>query len=437
MERWRNWARNQTAAPARTVRVHDANQIAEVVATTAAAGKRIKAVGTGHSFSPIARPCDVCLVLDPQVALLAVDESALQVTAPAGMSLRRLNRELWNLGWALPNLSDIDAQTLGGAISTATPGTGARHRGLASQVRAFDLVCADGNILRCSPTSQPRIFDLARVGLGALGVLASVTLQCVDAFWLHAVQTTMPLGTVSARMHELCEANEYFEFYWFTGSDVAVVKANNRANVRRRPSRRRVQGWLEDEVVGNLAFGALCNLGRSLPGLVPHLNRISSRSLAADYVDTAPQVLTTPRRVRFLELEYAVPRSQAPAVLAELVHIADKHAADVMFPIEVRFAAADDVPLSPAVGRDTAYFAVHVHRRQSKASYFAAAESLFREYAGRPHWGKLHSAAAGQLMHLYPRFPEFVRLREEIDPRQVFANPCLDRLLGPSDSGRP
>ena len=108
-------------------------------------------------------------------ALLAVDATGL-ATVPAGMTLRALNPLLWARGWALPNLGDIDAQTVAGAISTGTHGTGARHRGLADQVRALDLVTADGAVRTCSPSENAEIFAAARVGLGALGVLTSVTL---------------------------------------------------------------------------------------------------------------------------------------------------------------------------------------------------------------------------------------------------------------------
>lgn len=427
---WRNWADNQSAFPSRTLAPDGLDQIIDAVTTAVRSGLTVKVAGSGHSFSDIARPEGVLLTLQRQAAPLAADPDTGLVTVQAGITLRTLNRFLWTHGLALPNLGDIDAQTVAGAVCTASHGTGVHHHGLASQLRSFDLVLADGSVQRCSASIGPELFDLGRVSLGALGVLTTVSLQCEPAFWLHAVQATMPLDELTARVDELIDGNEHFEFFWFPDTEIAVTKQNNRAD-HPQQTRSRIAEWVSDELLANAGFELLCRLGRSAPRLVPSLNRLSSHSMSADYTAPAPAVFTSPRRVRFLEMEYAVPRAATREALTGIRQAATRYARDVTFPVEVRFAAADDIPLSMAYGRDTTYFAVHVYRGQPHQQYFQEVEATLTDLAGRPHWGKLHTKTARHLRAVYPRYDEFRALRDRLDPARVFRNSYLDRVLDP------
>ncbi|WP_300007307.1 D-arabinono-1,4-lactone oxidase [Pseudonocardia sp.] len=425
---WRNWAGNQHADPVRTVRARDAGDVVDAVRAAARDGLRVTAVGSGHSFTAIAAARDVALVApaDPDRMRLHGD----MVTVPAGLSLRALNAWLWDRGRALPNLGDIDAQTVAGAISTGTHGTGSAHRGIAAQVRALDLVTADGSLRRCSPAEHAEVFAAARIGLGALGVLVDVTLATVPAFRLHAVEATAPVDRVLADLDAYASGNDHFEFYWFPHTDLAITKCNNRTAAA-GPVRGRVAGWVGDEVVGNAAFGAVCRLGTALPRLVPRINRLAAEQFAApEHVARSYRVFTSPRRVRFLEMEYAVPREAVHEAFAGLRAAATRHARAVTFPVEVRVAAADDIPLSTASGRDSAYLAVHVQRGHPHEAYFGAVEDVMTALDGRPHWGKLHTRTAADLRPLYPGFDAFVALRDRLDPDRRFTNPYLDRVLG-------
>jgi len=341
----------------------------------------------------------------------------------------------------MANLGDIDVQTLAGALSTGTHGTGARLGGLATQVEALELVLADGSVVTCSASSRPELFAAARVGLGALGVISAVTLRCVPSFTLLADERPMPVDEVLERFDELAAANDHFEFYWFPYGRQALVKRNNRLTGRDAevgtavpPALPAWRRFWEFEVMENAGFGTLCRLGRARPRLIPALNRFSSAALSTrTYTDTSHRVFVTPRRVRFAESEYAVPRESLGQVVAELRRAVPRLHDPVMFPVEVRVAAADDIWLSTGYGRESAYVAIHQYTGLPYQEYFDRFESIVAGVAGRPHWGKLHSLDSGRLRSLYPRFDEFRRVRAEADPDGRFGNAYLTRVLGPHD----
>jgi FAD-linked oxidoreductase len=430
--RWRNWAGNERAV-AEVARPGSADEVAHLLVAAATAGRRVRPIGSGHSFSGIGVPIDVQLSCEGLGTVHTVTDDGL-VTVGAGTPLHRLNAELLRRGWTLTNLGDIDRQTVAGALATGTHGTGARFGGLATQVRGLQLVTPAGDVLTCDAERHPDVLVAARVGLGALGVVTSVTLQAVPAFALRAVEGPGTLTAALDGFDELMTATDHVEFYWFPHTDATLVKSNTRVPLEKglAPLPRWRALW-DDEVLANAAFAGVVATGRRVPALVPPLARMSAKALGArTWTDHAHRVFVSRRRVRFLEMEYAVPRVEAPAVLAELrrVHVANDWRA--AFPVEVRLAAADDIPLSTASGRDTAYIAAHVPAGTEPGSWFAALEAIAGTVGGRPHWGKLHHLDAEVLEKRYPRFGEFVAVRDRLDPTGVLANPYLDRVLRPA-----
>ncbi len=439
---WRNWAGTATAAPVRWCRPRSEAEMAAAVKDAAAAGLTVRALGSGHSFTAVAATSGVALDLSGWTGITAADTRTGLVTVRSGTPLRALNAELCGLGLAMANLGDIDVQTVAGALATGTHGTGARLGGLATQVEALELVLADGSVVTCSASSRPELFAAARIGLGALGVVTTVTLRCVPAFTLLADERPMPVEEVLEQFDALAEANDHFEFYWFPYGSNALVKRNNRvpggaaaagaagigAVPPPLPAWRRF--W-EFEVMENAGFGALCRLGRARPRLIPALNRFSSSALSArTYTERSDRVFVTPRRVRFTESEYAVPRESLGHVISELRRAVPRLPDPVMFPVEVRVAAADDIWLSTAYGRESAYVAIHQYAGLPYQDWFDRFESIVAEVAGRPHWGKMHSLDAARLDALYPRFGDFRRVRAEADPERRFGNAYLTRVLG-------
>ena len=437
---WRNWAGTAAATPARWCQPRSEAEICAAVKDAAAAGLPVRALGSGHSFTAAAATSGVALDLSGWTGITAADTRTGLVTVRSGTTLRALNAELARLGLAMANLGDIDAQTLAGALCTGTHGTGARLGGLATQVEALELVLADGSAVSCSASSRPELFAAARIGLGALGVIATVTLRCVPSFTLRADERPLPVEEVLEQFDALAAANDHFEFYWFPYGRKALVKRNNRLPVpaaQAAPVPGTMPGWRrfwEFEVMENAAFGALCRIGRARPRLIPALNRFSSAALSSrSYTDVSQRVFVTPRRVRFAESEYAVPRESLVHVIAELRRAVPRLPDPVMFPVEVRVAAADDIWLSTAYGRESAYIAVHQYTGLPYQDYFDRFESIVAEVSGRPHWGKLHSLDAGRLRPLYPRFGDFRRVRAEADPEGRFGNAYLTRVFGDAD----
>jgi L-gulonolactone oxidase len=429
---WRNWAGNQRCRPAAISSPATTEELAAAVERAAGQGLRVKAVGAGHSFTAIATTDGVQLRPDRLTGLVSADPATGLATFRAGTRLRDVPALLAPYGLAMENLGDIDVQTIAGAIATGTHGTGAGFGGLAAQVEGLTLVQADGSVVCCSASERPDLFAAARVGLGAFGVLATVTLSCPPAFVLQADESPMPLAEVLERFDELADGNDHFEFYWFPHTDVALTKRNNRlpADAPAAP----LPAWksyLDDVVLSNGLFELTNRLGHRAPATVPTLNRVAARALGARrYRDASHRVFVTPRRVRFREMEYAVPRASAVGVLREIRALIERRGWHVSFPIEVRVAAADDIWLSTAYRRETAYIAVHEYHRVPGEGYFHGVEDIASAVDGRPHWGKLHFLDAPALAARYPRFDEAAALRGRLDPERRFSNPYLDTVFG-------
>ncbi len=427
---WENWGRNQRCHPAAVESPGSELEVAEAVRRATAAGQTVKAVGSGHSFTEAACTDGRMLRLDRLDRIVAIDEAAATVTVEAGVPLWRLNDELARRGLALANLGDIDRQTISGAIATGTHGTGVRFGGLATFVRGLEMVTAAGELVRCSPDEEPEIFHCARVGLGALGIVTKVTLQCVPAFRLHALERPVGLPDVLADLDEAVERNDHFEFYWLPHTDRCSTKENNRTDqpVRRKD---RLHTWRDEILLPNAVFGAVCWIGRAMPSRVPQIAEWLGGTVGRlELVDRSDRVFCSPRLVRFVEMEYAIPRAHAAEAVLAVRDLIDDRGLRVSFPIEVRFAAADDIPLSTASQRESCYVAVHMHAGTAYEEYFHGVEAIMDRFDGRPHWGKLHFQTAATLAHRYPEWERFRALRGRLDPDGRFANGYLDRVLG-------
>ncbi|CAL9413476.1 D-arabinono-1,4-lactone oxidase [Streptomyces sp. Tu 3180] len=427
---WRNWGGNVSARPAREVAPASVDELAAAVRRAAEDGLPVKPVGTGHSFTSIAATDGVLIRPHLLTGIRDVDRAAGTVTVEAGTPLKRLNVALAREGLSLANMGDIMEQTVSGATSTGTHGTGRDSASIAAQIRGLELVTADGSVLTCSEEENPEVFAAARIGLGALGVITAITFAVEPLFLLTAREEPMPFDRVCAEFDQLHAENEHFEFYWFPHTGNTNTKRNNRSAGPERPVPP-LKGWFEDEFLSNGVFQVANWIGRAAPATVPAIARISSRALSArTYTDIPYKVFTSPRRVRFVEMEYAVPREALVETLRELKATVDRSPLRVGFPVEVRTAPADDITLSTASGRDSAYIAVHMFRGTPYQAYFTAAERIFTAHGGRPHWGKIHTRDAEYLSRAYPRFAEFTALRDRLDPERRFGNAYLRRVLG-------
>jgi FAD-linked oxidoreductase len=429
---WRNWAGNESARPRRAATPRSADEVADEIRRAAADGLTVRMAGAGHSFTPAAATTGVMLRPGGLTGLRSVDAAAGLVTVGAGCPLHVLNAELLARGLSLANMGDIQVQTVAGAIQTGTHGTGRDVGGMAAQVAGLELVLADGTVTTCSADAPAGgLFDAARVGLGALGVLTAVTFRVVPAFLLEAREEPMRWSEVIARLDELTSENEHFEFYWFPHTEGCLTKRNNRSPGPARPLGR-LRYLLDDELLSNTVFGVTSRLGHAVPAVIKTVNSVAGKALGSrSYVDAAYKVFTSPRRVRFKEQEYAVPRESLADVLAEIRALFARRDWRISFPIEVRVAPGDDPWLSTAYRRNSAYIAIHVFHASPHLEYFRDVENVMTAVGGRPHWGKMHTRSAEQLGTAYPNFGAFVALRDELDPERRFGNAYLDQVLGP------
>jgi FAD-linked oxidoreductase len=419
---WTNWARQQRCAPERIERPRSEEQLVRVVA----GARRLKVAGSGHSFTDIA--CTDAVMVDLSGMNRVLDVAGEDVTVEAGITLHDLGEQLAARGLAMENQGDVDPQTLAGAISTGTHGTGGLFRNLSSQVVGVRLVTGGGEVLDVREGDELRA---ARVGLGALGAISAVTLRCVPAFTIHRIDEPRPLDEVLPRLDEIVDSHDHWEAFTLPYTRMALTLGSTRTDREPRP-RPRARAFLRDVVLENAALDAACRLGRRFPAAIPRVNRRFAALMSrAEHLDASHRVYANTRLVRFTEMEYGIPREHAAEALERVLALIERRRLRVGFPIELRVVAADDALLSTAHGRPTAYIAVHQYHGMEFEAYFRAVEAIMDDYGGRPHWGKRHYQSAATLAPRYPEWGRFQEVRRRLDPDGRFENDYTRRVLGP------
>lgn len=431
-QQWQNWARSARVRPQRVEFPRTPEAVQRAVLAARQRGMAIKAVGAGHSFTGIAVAPGVLLDLTDLSGLVSVDLERSRVTLQAGTRLHQIPALLAPYGLAMQNLGDIDRQSISGAISTGTHGTGSAFGGIATQVVGATFVTADGQFRTIDENNSPELVPAIALSLGALGILTEVTLQCVPAFVLEAVERREDLATVIQNLPARATAVDHFELYWFPGTDSALTKENTRLpeSAKRKPLPA-VGKWVEESLLSNGVYRLACAVGRVAPATIEPFSRLATQLTGSrEYTDISTNVFTQSRTVRFREMEYAIPVENIQEAFTALTEMIKRKNYRISFPVEVRFARGDDRWLSTAHDRDSAYIAVHRYWREDPSRYFADVEAIMSEFGGRPHWGKMHTLTADTLRERYPRFDDFVALRDELDPDRAFRNKYLDRVLG-------
>jgi L-gulonolactone oxidase len=428
---WSNWARDQHCAPARIARPASEGELAQAVADARREGLSVRAIGSSHSFTDIA--CTDGLMVDTSELgrVVDVDARSGRVTVGAGVKLRALGPLLAEHGVALENQGDIDAQSLGGALATATHGTGARFANLSARVVGMRLVTAGGEVVDLTEESDPEGLRAARVSLGTLGVASQVTIECSPLYTLERHDLPLPLDDTLACLDAHVDGSDHFEFFVWPYTRTAMTRSTMRTDALPRPTPRWKHEYHE-RVIQNGLLGLICRTGRRFPRAVPRLNRTMAVALTeARDQDHAYKVYACRREVRFTETEYAMPRACAGEAIERCLELVERRRLPILFPFEVRFAAADDAFLSTAHGRDTCYVAGHQYAGMEFESFFRGFEEIMMSYGGRPHWGKRHYQSAATLRERYPQWDRFQAVRARLDPDGVFANAYTRRVLGP------
>lgn len=427
---WRNWSGLTATNPTEVLRPRSTEDVVAAVERARELRSTVKMPGTGHSFTGIAAPEGI--MLDPAglAGLIEIDAENLTATAYAGTPLHVLNSTLAAQGFSLHNMGDIAEQTIAGATSTGTHGTGGVVASLSAQLAGLELVSGTGEVVAADESQNAEVFAVARLGLGALGILTRLTFRIEPLFVLEAHEFPMLWDEAMDRFEQMAEENHHAELYWFPHTDRILAKENNRVLEDAEPLGR-FRGWLDDQFLSNTLFGLVNRIGNARPALIPKINNLSGQMLSErTYSDVPHKVFTSSRSVVFREMEYAVPREVGLEALREVRRWIDASGITISFPIEVRTTPADDIALSTSSGRASMYLAFHMNSRTDHTAYFQGVEDILRTYDGRPHWGKLNTRTAADLEPAYPRWAEFQTVRNRLDPDRVFSNTYLRRVLG-------
>jgi FAD-linked oxidoreductase len=410
MINWSNWSGGVTATPQRIATPASEGDVINLVRRAARTGATLRVAGSGHSFTPLCATDGVLLSLDRLQGLVTADPAASEATVWAGTKLYALGDLLWEHGLAQANMGDIDRQALAGAISTGTHGTGPTLGSLSTQVVRLRLVTATGDVLDCSPTHEPEVFKAAQLSLGSLGVITQVTLRLLPAYHLHERTWIAPFDECLAQLDEQIHANRHFEFFWVPEYDVCAMKTLN--PVELSPAEQAALPLIKEPMCKEQPQGRL------------------ARYVREERIDRSYRIFPSERTLKFNETEFAVPAMSGFECLCEIRQLMHTRYPDVVWPVEYRTLADDDLWLSPAYGRETVTISVHQAAELPYQPFFADVEAIFRNHHGRPHWGKIHSQTAAELAQMHPKWEQFQRVRRQLDPGELFMNDHLRGLFG-------
>ena len=428
---FRNWDRTLVCKPQHFYQPESEEEVIEIVRNVGRAGGTARTVGAGHSWSPLVITDGALLNLDHLNRVVSVDSERKQVTVQAGIRIKELNALLPKHGLALTNLGSIAEQSIAGAISTGTHGTGLRFGSLSTQIVGMNLVTAEGRLLQISLDQQPELMAAARVSLGALGVITQVTIQCVQAFNLYLQAEPRAFDEVLQNIDALNRENDRVRLYWFPGTEVIYVMTLNHTDQSITPRRPTIE-WFKNVAIRHDLMALLIRAGHRVPDLVDRINQFETRVgfVKETQVAQSDRLLNIPMPPRHQESEYAVAVENTAEAIRLTRRIIEENNYKVSVPVEVRFVASDEDMLSPAYRRTVCYVGAYTYSENFAQPYFKGFERAMKSLDGRPHWGKRHSLTTAEAQQVYPMFNRFNEIRKELDPTGLFANPFIRGLFG-------
>lgn len=455
-----NWAHIHSCTPTHVHYPSSAQEVADIVRSVdPTRGEYVRVWGAGHSPSDIACSDSHLIVMHRNMnRVLRVVREEQEVSGHAvvevegGMTLQQLNEELPKHGLALSNLGSVSEQTVAGAIATGTHGTGWSFGILATTVLELELVLADGRIVRCSRQTDEELFLAALCGLGSMGIITKVTMQCVADYSLRSHQFAMPFDDVLTNLDALnplpsaddstqTGQGDRFRFWWFPHTDNCLIwRANNVPSDTRPTSSEQsaMRKWLHhirDYWIGYHLLEFLLFLSRCLPVLVLWINYIFFFLVYRRprvNVDKSYKIMNFDCLFKQYVNEWSIPIEHTREALLELKQFIEREKdLRVHFPIEVRFVKRDDIWLSPCFGRDSCFIGIIMYRPYGYTipyeKYFDGFSEIMKRFGGRPHWAKEFSLSSLELEKMYPKWNAFCELQKKLDPHGVFANPWLKR----------
>ncbi|MCP5182739.1 MAG: FAD-binding protein [Pseudomonadales bacterium] len=388
MPHWNNWSGRHQARPRTLHHLHGEEDAAALAAAASRDGRRVRATGTGHSHAPLIPTDDVIVDTSGLAGVFSVDGATRRAWVGAGTKIHALGLPLRREGLALANQGDIDRQAISGATATGTHGTGRTLRNLSAAVTGMRIALADGRLVTASDTENTALWRAARLHLGAFGIVTALELALRDAYKLREHGWASDWPALREQLATLSSTHRHFEFFWYPGTDQAFAKVLDET----------------DE-----------------PPAYPLADEGSR--LAWSY-----EVFPNHRPHKHTEMEYSVPAERGPACFEAIRTLLRTDFPHVSWPVEYRTLAADDVWLSTAYERDTVTLSVHQTIDEDETDYYRACEAIFRAHDGRPHWGKMHYLSGETLAAIHPRWRDWWRQRDAVDPAGTFLNDYLQQL---------
>ncbi len=424
----RNWGGNLSFTPAEIKYPKSENEIVEVIRKANAENRNIRIKGSGHSWTRLIPTDSILISLDQYQGIISIHKEKRLVTVKAGTKLKLLGQLLDSHGLAMENLGDIDVQSIAGALNTGTHGTGTAFGTLSTQIAGLTLITGNGEKIVCSETQNRGIFKAAQISLGALGIVSSYTLKCVPAYNLKYECKKETLEDCLQKLEAYNKENRHFEFYWFPHTNVVQTKIMNKTEEVKKENE--ILKKFNDVVVDNGVFWLLSEFTRFFPGFSKYSSKISAWGVSTgSYSDKSNLIFATTRMVKFTEMEFNIPRENFIPAIREIQETISNHKIQVHFPLECRFVKEDDIMISPAHGRASAYIAAHMYKGMPYKAYFKLLEDILKKYGGRPHYGKLNTFSHEDFEKAYTNWGQFKKIRNQLDPKGIFLNDYLKGIF--------
>lgn len=428
MRNIKNWSQNVCFQPKEIHSVENETQIISLIEKAKSSKRKIRILGSGHSFTPLVSTRDILLTTEKLQGVISYDLEKKTARVAGGTKLHALGNMLHSYGLAQENLGDIDVQSIAGAMSTGTHGTGVDLGVLSSQILSLTFINGKGEKITCSKTLHPEIFKAAQVSLGLLGVITEIELKLEDKYILKCVSGKETLGHAVENFDALNQGARNFEFLWFPYTNTVQTKLTYKLE-NALPIEHKFKDWI-DSFLENEIYGLLCKPTRFFPSLSAHLAKLSGKLVpTSTKINWSHKIYTTPRKVPFYEMEYAIPYDAFKDVKKECVRVFSQKKFPMHFPTENRFGKEDDIYLSLAHKRKSAYIAFHAYKGTDCKDYFKTMEAICAAHEGRPHWGKIHTRTSSDFQKMYPQWNDFLSIREQMDPDQIFVSEYMRTLL--------
>ena len=417
---WSNWSGLQQAHPQHILHPDNVLELQHIVQSH----PKIRVVGAGHSFTPLVCT-DATLVSLNQISGVASSHTAhSRCSIYAGTRLYNLDQYLEPINQALMNQGDIDQQSLAGAVSTGTHGTGADLHCISAYVEDFELLTASGEILNCSRTENPEIFAAGRVSLGSLGILTKITMQNRPRFKLKEHIQLCTVADMMQFIQQWKHQHRHIECFVFSHAEKLMLKTLDETDEELQP---RKESYPSEDMLLTICS----ELIKNVPSLNPYVQKLLGTFVKPTMaVDWSSKIFPTVRNTKFNEMEYQIPVDDGLDCLEEVLAALRQHKVATFFPLEFRFVKGDDIWISPFYQQDSISISVHQYHKQDPRLIFDIVEPIFQKYKGRPHWGKMHFLNDNELSKLYPRWNEFIAARETLDPHRTFANAYTEQVFG-------